>query len=562
MPLASENQYQKILIIQMCRMGDVVQSLPLLKRLKEEMVRCEVTLLCIRESIELIRDLPLVDRFVAVPYAYYKTIHGLKSPSPKLNFLLGLPELRESYDLVVNLTHGYSSALICRAVRGKKKSGRVFLAENRVSVLGDWGKYLFCAVANRTNRTENLINLVDIHIGMGGLPHAAMDSWLAVGASEEKNAETLLVSCGWKRGGKLIALQLGANQLHRAWPVSGFVALGEHLRRHAGVELVLLGSPGETGLGQDFLLQSGTPAINLIGKTRIADLPALLKKCDLLISNDTGTTHIAAAVGTRVLGLYFSTAYFAETAPFGGGHVVLQVETPCSPCQKDRCEKTWCRDYLDVEAVKAAAEMMLFGAKKPVPDFPNLSVYRSRFLSNGTLIYAPVTDTVSERYQTGFIHRTLWESALGLDLDEEFAGRMGAKLLPLESFGSKIEALRSKYAFLSSRYRAGLGVLHEAALAGQAGLLPEQGGSSVMETLRGIDAEIVSSGESILRTFHDYEMMDGDWTNPLEAGRRLSGKYAKLHGMAQGFSRLLEPEGAGGNVSAGRRLNSRRESAR
>ncbi|MDR3557887.1 MAG: glycosyltransferase family 9 protein [Syntrophobacteraceae bacterium] len=558
MPLALENRYEKILIIQMCRMGDVVQSLPLLKRLKEAN-RCEVTLLCIRESIELIRDLPLVDRFVAVPYAYYKTIHGLKSPSPKLNFLLSLPELRESYDLVVNLTHGYSSALICRAVRGKKKSGRVFMAEDRVSVLGDWGKYLFCAVTNRTNRTENLINLVDIHIGMGGLPHAAMDSWLAVGASEEKGAEPLLVSHGWKRGGKLIALQLGANQLHRAWPVSGFVSLGEHLRRRAGVELVLLGSPGEAGLGQDFLFQSGVPAINLIGKTRIADLPALLKKCDLLISNDTGTTHIAAAVGTRVLGLYFSTAYFAETAPFGAGHVVLQVETPCSPCRNDRCEKTWCRDCLDVEAVKAAAEMMLFGAKEPVPDFPNLSIYRSRFLSNGTLIYAPVGETISERYQTGFIHRTLWESALGLDLDQEFSGEIGAKLLPLAPFRSKLEALRSKYALLASRYRDGLGVLHEAALAGQAGLLPEQGGSAVMETLRGIDAEIVSPGESIMRTFHDYEMMDGDWTNPLEAGRRLSVKYAKLYGMANGFSRLLEPDGPGANFSEGWRLNSRRE---
>lgn len=167
MSLASKNGYEKIFILQMCRMGDVVQSLPLLKRLKEEKSPCEITLLCIREAIELIYDSPLIDRFVSVPYAYYKTIHGLKSPSPKLNFLLNLPELRESYDLVINLTHGYSSALICQAIRGKKKSGRIYMAEDRVSVAGDWGKYLFCAVTGRTNRIENLINLVDIHIGMG-----------------------------------------------------------------------------------------------------------------------------------------------------------------------------------------------------------------------------------------------------------------------------------------------------------------------------------------------------------------------------------------------------------
>lgn len=331
-------------------------------------------------------------------------------------------------------------------------------------------------------------------------------------------------------------MQLGANELHRAWPVSSFASLVADLVRHPGVELVLLGSPRETGLGKDFLRQATTPAINLIGKTRVSDLPSILKQCDLLISNDTGTTHIAAAVGAKVLGLYFSTAYFAETAPFGSGHMVLQVETPCSPCQKDRCEETWCRDYLDVEAVKAAAETMLFGAKGAARDFPNLSIYESRFLSNGTLIYAPVTSTVSEGYQTGFINRILWESALGLERDEEFVGGFLAKLLPLEPFRSKLEACRVKYAIMAGRYHDGL-----KALTSQSGPLQTKG-SSVMETLRGIGADIAATGGSILRTFHDYEMMDMDWSNPLEAGRQMTQKYAKLHGMANSFTGLLEPD--------------------
>ncbi len=534
--MSFEDRYEKILIIQMCRTGDVVQSLPLFKRLKEERSPCEITLLCIREAVELIGGSALVDRFVSVPYAYYKTIHGLMCPSPKLDFLLSIPKLRESYDLVVNLTHGYSSALICRAVRGAEKSGRIYMAQDRVSVLGDWGKYLFSAVANRANRMENLINLVDIHMGMGGVTHGAMDNWLDVGDGEAKRADEVLGAHGWKGRGKLVALQLGANQLHRAWPVGNFASLGAHLTGYPAMELLLLGSPGETALGEDFLRQASIPAINLIGKTRLVELPAILKKCDLLISNDTGTTHIAAAVGTRVLGLYFSTAHFAETAPFGRGHVVLQVETHCSPCQKERCEKTWCKDYLDVEAVKTVAQRMLFGEKGPLPDFPNLCAYESRFLSNGTLLYAPLGQTVSERYLWALINRILWQSALGPGLGPESAGDFCPKPRPLDTFVSKIQACRNRYSLFASRYQDGLRALQRAALDGPSG----PAASSLMETLAGINTDIAATGDSIMHTFHDYEMMDMDWTDPREAACRLIEKYVKLHGLASGFLRVLD----------------------
>lgn len=88
MELGSQNRYERIFIVQMYRIGDVVQSLPLLQRLKEDRSPCEITLLCTREVIELIHDLQSVDRFVSVPCTCYKTIHGLRDPSPKFDSLL------------------------------------------------------------------------------------------------------------------------------------------------------------------------------------------------------------------------------------------------------------------------------------------------------------------------------------------------------------------------------------------------------------------------------------------------------------------------------------------
>ncbi len=539
------SEHAKFFVIQMGRMGDLVQSLPLLKRLKEENSPCEITLLCIREPAELIRDFAPVDRFVSVPYAYYEKLRSRKDPFSGLNFLLDIAELRKSYDLVINLTHDFLSASICDSIRSKNKSGLLYNRAGRVSMHGDWGKYLFSVATSRINRAQNLINLVDIHIGMGGLTHKPMDNWLDSAEGEAGRTDRLLIDNGWKRHGKLVAFQMGANHPHRAWPVSRFVALGTALMRHAGVETVLLGGPAETGLADEFLRLAGWPAINLIGKTRLTDLPSIVKRCDLLVSNDTGTAHIAAAVGARVLGLYFSTAFFGETAPFGKDHVVLQVETQCTPCLKDRCEETWCRDYLDGEAVKATAEMMLFGPKGPLPDFPNLSIYQSRFLSNGTLIYAPMTATVSQRYQAALINRILWESALGLEHDEKFIGEFWPKLLPLETFRSKIEACRSEYGSLGALYHDCLRTLHEAALTGRSGPFQDNEASALFGNIERMDTDIAAMGNSLMPAFHRFEMMGMDCGNPLEADRRLIEKYAKLYSLVNHAIRLLETMAAG-----------------
>lgn len=517
----------KFFVIQMGRMGDVVQSLPLLKRLREQKSPCEITLLCIREPAQLLGDFVPVDRFVSIPYAYYKKLRSRENPSTGLRFLLEIAELRESYDLVINLTHDFLSASLCYNIRSRKKSGLVQDREGRVSLQGDWGKYLFSAATDRNNRAQNLINLVDIHIGMGGLRHQAMEKWLETGEEEARSADALLVENGWRRRGKLVAFQMGANQPHRAWPVSHFASLWTALTEHPGVEAVLLGAPAETGLGEEFLRRAHIPAVNLIGKTRVSELPAILKKCDLLVSNDTGTAHIAAAVGTRVLGLYFSTAFFGETAPFGGGHVVLQVETECTPCLKDRCQETWCRDYLGVEAVRASAERMLFGRKEPLPECPNLSIYESRFLSNGTLIYVPVAEKISERYQAAFLNRILWEKALGLEQDEKFLAGFYPRLLPLETYRSKLEACRIEYESLSSHYHETLKSIYEAALTG---VLKDAGKI-------GTDA---FTGNSLLQAFHRFEMMGLGCKNPLDPHREIIDKYARLNSMVNASIGILE----------------------
>ena len=531
---------QKIFIVQMTRMGDIVQTLPLIKGLKERNEDCEITLMCIMEPMELIRSSRWVDRLLYVPFDQYKDMLDQNAAtSAKLQALFeDIPELNETYDLVINLTHNVPSAAICQKLNGKLKSGRIQTQQDKIRAVGDWAKYLFSVV---DNRAQNSFNLVDISIGMGGVHNRPVNDYLEVTALELAKAGELLKSLGRKGRGPLVALQMGANELHRAWPVTSFASLARQLMTHPGIEIVLLGIPKERALGQEFCQLVDFPVINLIGLTKVTEMPALLKSCDILVSNDTGTAHIAAAVGTRVLGLYFSTAYYTETAPYGKDHVIMQVELPCSPCfKREHCESIICKDYLDPEAVHRAAAMMLNGGSIPGFNYPNLSVYQSRFLANHTMIYAPLSSAISDQFQTGFINRVLWEKVLGLDHDMEFIERYLPAVKCLEQRNTKIHRYRRDYDKLKQLFCRALQLAHNVNFEFYRTPLEKDRILSINDQLAATQTDIMASPDSMLKSFHHYELMDLEYTTYADIARQILGKYVKLGGMADSFTAALD----------------------
>jgi hypothetical protein len=76
----------------------------------------------------------------------------------------------------------------------------------------------------------------------------------------------------------------------------------------------------------------GDKVSNLVGKTNIPALAGVLARCEFLLTGDTGPMHLAAAVGTPTVSLFFGTAYPWETGPYGPGHVILFSDVPCAPC--------------------------------------------------------------------------------------------------------------------------------------------------------------------------------------------------------------------------------------
>lgn len=121
----------------------------------------------------------------------------------------------------------------------------------------------------------------------------------------------------------------------KRWPEDRWIELGRLLARK-GQRLLIFGSSLESDLCQRIAQNIGEAARSCAGETDLRQTAALLSKCRLFVSNDTGVMHLAAAVGTRVVALFGSTNP-AWTRPWGRGHLVIYLREPCSPCYQRTC---------------------------------------------------------------------------------------------------------------------------------------------------------------------------------------------------------------------------------
>jgi len=150
------------------------------------------------------------------------------------------------------------------------------------------------------------------------------------------------------------------------------------------------------------------------------ELAALLKRCSILVTNDSGTMHIAAAVGTRIIELSLGAAYFRETGPYGEGHIVIESNIPCHPCDfHTACTHMVCREYITEEGVYKVMEMLLNNeANCRLEDsagfWERMQVYKSSFDAENFIHYTPlISQTVSKAEIFLSAYYVMWKVVLG-----------------------------------------------------------------------------------------------------------------------------------------------------
>jgi len=161
-------------------------------------------------------------------------------------------------------------------------------------------------------------------------------------------------------GRPVIALGPGSKMPAKKWFAERYVEVCKRIvARAPGVGFAVFGSKAERADGDLLLSALGTPFIaNLAGTTDIIESAAALSRCSLYLGNDTGTMHLAAAMGVPCVAIFTSRENRDSWHPLGDAHAILRRDLPCSGCMLERCEieRMRCLDLITVEDVWAALE--------------------------------------------------------------------------------------------------------------------------------------------------------------------------------------------------------------
>lgn len=377
-------------ILSLTRFGDLIQTTPVVKGLRERYPSAKLHLIVKRRFREVAELLPEID-----------VIHELDGDAlaatlgdPRSGFLdrfrkLGAelePLTRLHFDSLFDLTHSRSSAALVSLLDVDRRVG--FTLDRRGRVL-DHHPWLAQLTSGLGARRLWRFNIVDVFLGAAGLTGLRQPVSVRVPEVAREAARRALPTAGpW------LAVQLGASTDAKTWSAERFAATLRRLAEHSpDIRVVLVGVRAEQE--QSLRLQAQCPGVrfeNLVGQTRIDELAALLERVDLLLTCDTGTMHLAAAVGTPTCAVFVGLGSPYETAPYAEGHWVIASRIDCAPCGFDvACAHSACHDDVPPEWLAELLRRRL--RRAPVDGLaaaPRADLFETRFDDDGLLELLPL----------------------------------------------------------------------------------------------------------------------------------------------------------------------------
>jgi heptosyltransferase-2 len=149
----------------------------------------------------------------------------------------------------------------------------------------------------------------------------------------------------------------------KRWPADRFAEAASQLSEKYSARVILFGSKGDRETTELITHSAGNGILNLAGETSLREAMALISKCALFISNDSGLMHVAGALGVSTIAIFGSTNP-VTTSPSGERCVIIRKNLDCSPCLKKKCPTDFrCMTSIEVsEVLRVAQDMMRDGA--------------------------------------------------------------------------------------------------------------------------------------------------------------------------------------------------------
>jgi len=328
----------RLLIVRLGALGDVVHAIPVAAALRRAFPSARIDWLVSAKHREILDLVPVIDRRLV--------INDRGDASGGASLLAAIRELRRSqYDVAIDLQGLIKSALLARS----SGAPRVIGFSSRYS--RERAARLFYTEAHDPGRgglydPRETRHVVDINLGVLtrlGITAPAREFPIEdVDSDAARSARQLT-------GGRYALLNPGAAWPNKRWPPARLAAIATELRARHGLMSVVVWGPGEEALAAEVVAGANGAAV-LSARTTIADLVALARQAALMVSGDTGPTHIAAALGTPIVGIYGPTRP-VRNGPMSPLDVVVSRDAVCQCHHLRRCRlDRMC--LLDIEAAE------------------------------------------------------------------------------------------------------------------------------------------------------------------------------------------------------------------
>jgi lipopolysaccharide heptosyltransferase I len=301
---------RRILIIKPSALGDIVLSLPALSALKRSFTGAKISWFVRPEFAPLITGHPFISDIIL--FDRRKLSNWWCSPDSFKSLWSLVKQLRAGkFDLVFDFQGLFRTGFFSWVTGSKRRFGMAGARELA---------HLF--YTNKISQDASNIHLVDYYLKMvaaAGAKQIEAEFKLPEDAGTAEKIDKLLKSQGVNA--KYAVIVPGAAQQNKRWPIERFAELAGKISERFGLSIVATGSQGE----REYIEAIGKRVVNLAGKTTVRELIPLMKKASLVVSNDTGPGHIAAALGVPMV-MIFGPTNPARVCPYKRPQCVVAVD--------------------------------------------------------------------------------------------------------------------------------------------------------------------------------------------------------------------------------------------
>ena len=323
--------------------GDAVMASPIPKQIKKKWPMALITLMASEPIASIFQKDPNMDKFLIFEKeeSHRSLINELKS---------------KEFDLGLLLTNSFSSAWLFYRAKIPYRVG--YSKDFRSPLLSKKLPY------PRKKTSEHMIQTYHKLLRRMGVC-GQVKPYLYLSIDEKKSAEKFLAKCGIEKDQIIIGISPSAAfGSSKCWPEERYREVAQKLLENPKVTVLFFGDPKSEDKVKKIAQDLGNRAYNLAGSTSLRQLMALLSKCDLFLTNDSGPMHMGCALNTTTIALFGSTSPEA-TGPYHKS-TFIRKKVACSPCFKRECPIDFrCMKAIEVDEVYQTLleQLNIFSAK-------------------------------------------------------------------------------------------------------------------------------------------------------------------------------------------------------